>query len=288
MSPRISHPADRRARTVSAWLSSAAVSILVVQLVPEGLLFGADRNVTIAVREGEVIASGQTQQPKVLKWPNREIVIGYVGRAEINEQPSHEWLYEFIGRNLDGPLQELAWTLKGNLEVDLAEEVEAEPMILHLGGFVEDAGQWKPQVWFIRNVRGLDELGHPMNLASEFDVSEEIAQPIYFGGKTGEQIRTLVDKQARAWQPFWFHQGYDLGTFNMLDGVLRAGMRAIVESHPGKPHEFPDSLREWSQHLRMAILAYGAYFAAFHEPFQQYVGGGADVVWAQWPSVAPL
>jgi hypothetical protein len=43
-----------------------------------------------------------------------------------------------------------------------------------------------------------------------------------------------------------------------------------------------------SHHLTMAILAYGAYFAAFHEPFQQYVGGGADVVWAQWPSVAPL
>ncbi len=264
------------------------MSILVVQLVPEGLLFGADRNVTTTVREGEVVASGQTQQPKVLKWPNHEIVIGYVGRAEVNNQPTHEWLYEFIGRNLDCPLQELAWTLKANLEVDLAADVDAEPMILHLGGFVEDAGQWKPQVWFIRNVRGLDELGQPANLASEFDVSEEIDQPIYFGGRTGDEIRALVDARARAWQPFWFHQGYDLGTFNMLDGVLRAGMRAIVESHPGKPHEFPDSLREWSQHLKMAVLAYGAYFAAFHEPFQQYVGGGADVVWAQWPSVPPL
>jgi hypothetical protein len=77
------------------------MSILVVQLVAEGLLLGADRNVTITVREGEVIASGQTQQPKVLKWPNREIVIGYVGRAELNEQPTYEWLYEFIGRNLN-------------------------------------------------------------------------------------------------------------------------------------------------------------------------------------------
>jgi hypothetical protein len=264
------------------------VSILVVQVVAEGLLLGADRNVTITVREGEVISSGQTQQPKVLKWPNREIVVGYVGRAEIDERPTHEWLYEFIGRTLSDPLDEIAWTLKANLEVDLAGEVEAEPMILHLGGFIEQAGQWKPQVWFIRNVRGLDELGQPMELASEFDVSEEIAQPMYFGDQTGNEIRALVDRQARAWQPFWFHQGYDLGTFNMLDSVLRHGMRAIVESHPGKPHRFPDSLRVWSQHLTMAILAYGAYFTAFHEPFQQYVGGGADVVWAEWPSIDPM
>ena len=97
-----------------------------------------------------------------------------------------------------------------------------------------------------------------------------------------------VEIRAQAWEPFWFHQGYDLGTFNTLDKVLRAGMRAVVENHPGKPHPFPTTLPEWSKHLRMAILSYGAYFAAFYEPFQQFVGGGADVVWAEWPPVPPI
>jgi len=127
-------------------------------------------------------------------------------------------------------------------------------------------------------VRGLDDLGRPEQVANEFDVSEEIAQPTYFGGALGDEVRTTLDQRARAWNRFWFHQGYDLGTFNAFDQVLRIGMRAVVETHPAKPHRFPDSLEERSKHLKMAILSYGAYFSAFYELFQQYVGGGADVV----------
>jgi len=37
-------------------------------------------------------------------------------------------------------------------------------------------------------------------------------------------------------------------------------MRAIVETHPDRPHQFPDSLEEWSKHLKFSILSYGAYF----------------------------
>ncbi len=263
------------------------MSILVVQLVPEGLLFGADRNVTTTVQQGTVIASGQAPRPKVLKWPNRQVVVGYVGRAEVAGEHTDEWLYDFIGRNLDTDLPQLAYELKSKLEFDLRGQIDAEPMLLHLGGFVEDAGQWKPQVWYIRNMRAMDAFGYT-DIAAEFDVSEEIDSPPYFPGKTGDEIRAQVDQLAHAWRPFWFHQGYDLGTFNTLDQVLRDGMRAIVQSHPAQPHRFPDSLQEWSKHLRMAILAYGAYFGAFYEPFEQYVGGGADVAWAAWPLVAPI
>jgi hypothetical protein len=151
---------------------------LVVQLVREGLLFGADRNVTTTVQQGARIASGQAQRPKVLKWPNRQIVVGYVGRAQIGEEHADEWLYDFIGRNLETDLAELAHELKSKLEFDLRGEVDEEPMTLHLGGFAEADEQWKPQVWFIRNMRGMDELGRPINIADDFEVSEEIDQPI--------------------------------------------------------------------------------------------------------------
>ena len=61
------------------------MSILVVQLVPEGLLFGADRNITsqLKLSDGsvEIVVSGQSERPKVLKWPNREVIVGYVGAA---------------------------------------------------------------------------------------------------------------------------------------------------------------------------------------------------------------
>lgn len=113
--------------------------------------------------------------------------------------------------------------------------------------------------------------------------SEEISSPTYFNGLPAAQIRERLRQMAANWQPFWFHQGYDLGTFNVLDGVIRAGMRAVVEGHPLHPHPFPTSLDEWEKHLRMAICTYGAYFEAFYLPFEQFVGGGADVVSARWP-----
>lgn len=262
------------------------MSILVVQLVPEGLLFGADRNITTSLSRGnDVLATGQSLRPKVLKWPNHEIVVGYVGRATIGDEHTDEWLYDFIGRNLDTDLRQLAYELKSKLEFDLRGQIDAAPMVLHLGGFVEDAGQWKPQVWFIRNVKGLDKLGY-RDIVDHFVASEEIDSKGKFLGMAGDEIRTRVDQLAHEWKPFWFHQGYDLATFNIFDQVLRAGMRPIVENHPN--HQFPDSLPEWSKHLKMAILTYGAYFEAFYLPFQQYVGGGADVVWAEWPQVPPI
>jgi hypothetical protein len=83
-----------------------------------------------------------------------------------------------------------------------------------------------------------------------------------------------------------FRQGYDLGAFNVLDHVIRMAMRAIVETHPRQLHPFPKDLAEWSKHVRLPIHGYGAYFAAFFEPFEQYVGGGADVVSVPWPNGA--
>jgi hypothetical protein len=59
-------------------------------------------------------------------------------------------------------------------------------------------------------------------------------------------------------------------------------MTAIVHTHPSRPHPAPTTLEEWSKHVALAIHGYGAYFAAFYPPFEQYVGGGADVVWAGW------
>jgi hypothetical protein len=60
-------------------------------------------------------------------------------------------------------------------------------------------------------------------------------------------------------------------------------MRAIVHFHPDQPVPVPNTLEDWARHARLSILGYGAYFAAFYEPFEQYVGGGADVVSAPWP-----
>ena len=48
------------------------MSILVVYVTPEGLLFGADRNITTQItRQGggmNLTVQGQSQRPKITKW----------------------------------------------------------------------------------------------------------------------------------------------------------------------------------------------------------------------------
>lgn len=260
------------------------MSILVVQLVPEGILFAADRNITTSVKqktdEGSLVVEGQSQRPKVLKWPNQEAIIGYVGAGTIGGEPTDLWLYHsFIGQNLSfDSFKVLAESLTKELNSAIKSGEIGGVLVIHIGGFEKVDGVWKPVVWFIRNTTGLTPKGDYI-LGQQFECSEEISDEKYFGDNSGSQIREKLKENY-----FSFRQGFDLGAFNALDGALRLAMHSIVNTHPAKPHPFPSSLEEWSKHVKMAVLGYGAYFEAFYEPYKQYVGGGADVVWAKWPA----
>lgn len=258
------------------------MSVLVVQLVPQGILFGADRNVTWRTDAHAVIRQGQTPRPKVMAWPNRDILIGYAGVGALDDEPTDRWLYRFIGRHLEEPIEDVARALTRELQ-PLALPT-GEPLLSHIGGFEATDGHWLPRVWYVRNAWSLNpSTGVYGDIRPEFQASEEIAQPHYFGGLSAHQLRDRVERLADAWKPFWLHQGLGLATFNTLEQAMREAMRAVVETHPLKPHPRPASLEDWEKHLRMAIGTYGAYFEAFYLPFEQYVGGGSDVVWVPWP-----
>jgi hypothetical protein len=86
---------------------------------------------------------------------------------------------------------------------------------------------------------------------------------------------------AKQFKPFWFHQGIDLFTFNVLEESIKSSFRLLCEKHPH--HDIPTTLEEWSKHVRMQVLMYAAYYEAFKSSDQQYVGGGADVMSLPWP-----
>jgi hypothetical protein len=258
------------------------VSILVVQLVPQGILFGADRNITHQwiLRDGSklITAAGHTQRPKVLEWPNREVVLGFVGEAQIDGRSTERWLYAFIGRNLGFADQDaVAETLRAKLDALFQADDFQGPLILHLGGFEQVDGEWIPRIHFIRNTTELKHDGSYV-LGDRFDCTEELASPTYFGGKSASEIRNYVSNHV-----FSFRQGIDLPAFGAIDQALREAMRAIVYGHPAHPRPIPTTLDEWAKHVAFSIHGYGAYYAAFYPPYEQLVGGGADVVTAAWP-----
>jgi hypothetical protein len=78
------------------------MSILVVHVVPQGVLFTADRNVTTTIG-AQTVYIGQAQRLKVLKWPSGDALIGYVGQASIGNTMTDEWLLSFIGRHPTWP-----------------------------------------------------------------------------------------------------------------------------------------------------------------------------------------
>ena len=105
-------------------------------------------------------------------------------------------------------------------------------------------------------------------------------------GRRDPKARVLRDderKRVANGGVFSFRQGYDLAAFGTLDYAVRSAVYSIVHGHPLKIHPVPKDLGEWRKHMRMSVLAYGAYFEAFYPPFEQYVGGGADVVAVPWP-----
>jgi hypothetical protein len=252
---------------------------MVVQLTPAGILLGADRNVTSQVLlhggHATTVLTGQAQRPKVLKWPNHELIVGYVGQANLAGKPTEEWLYAFIGRHLQfNNLQEVADALTADLN-SLFHAFPDQTLILHLCGFEMETGEAKPRIYFIRNTTALTTTGNYV-VGNQFDCSDEIIDPKYFGTKKGNQIRADLVPPAY----FSFRQGYKLAAFNTIEVALRLAMNALVD---GKLQPAATTLEQLAKQVKFQIHGYGAYFASFNSPLEQFVGGGADVVTATWP-----
>jgi hypothetical protein len=267
------------------------MSILVVQALPQGIIFGADRNITITetrVRSDPSGRSvtiervyGQSQRPKVLRWPNRKALVGYVGAAQVGDISTDEWLYDYIGEHLEfTEFEKLAHDLTDKIQAQRAIDEgnrDPEALVLHLAGFEERDGHQVPVIWYIRNPHEMRD-GHYTDIRKEFLCTEELWR--YHRDFTPAQIRGHLNDRAQNNQPFWFHQGLDLGTFNTLETFLREAFQLLYSAHPD--HSFPQELQEWERHLKMTILTYSAYYQAFKGPGEQYVGGGVDTVSLAW------
>jgi hypothetical protein len=256
------------------------MSILIVEALYEGLIFAADRNVTATSQDG---ATKQVDpRTKVLKWPNEKAIIGFVGAAQIDNQPIHEWILKFIEEfrdfnSFEDLSKELSRRVEAQRKIDEGKR-PAQGLIIHVGGFEERGGVMVPVVWVIRNAHKLSHYTYK-DIRKDFECKEAFWEE--FPNTYPDEIRKVLKVLAKQFKPFWFRQGFDLLTFNVMEESIRSAFKFLCVQHPD--HDFPRTLADWEKHLRMQVLMYASYFQAFHPEGQRYVGGGVDIVSIPWP-----
>jgi hypothetical protein len=259
------------------------MSLLVVYLVPEGILFAADRN--LSVPSGGRIVSVDAAS-KVLEWPDRSAILGYVGRASVEGESADEWLRQFIEEHprtddLCAVCDELAYALEAAMK-DVPDDKRG--MIVHVASFDRRDPDALPLIFYVRDIE--QQLDGTFKRLPRFESRDELKHPDYFGTASGAQIRDALrltsEEHPIPW--FSFRQGFDLSAFNDLDHALwwfRG--RLVAGASRARVHPAPTSIAEWTKFVRLSVLGYEAYFRAFYEPDEQLVGGGVDVVSLDWP-----
>ncbi len=256
------------------------MSLLIANVVPEGLIFAADRNVSDP--HGKV--SGRS--PKIVRWLNPPLLVGYVGKAYVSGVPTHEWLTAFLDGNATDDLGALADRLAEKLEMAFeGYATEDRGTIVHLGAFEHRPDGPLPAIWYIRDAQ--IRLDGSIEHLAKFEPRDELKRDptlngAYFGTATGSQIRHLLQSSGTPLPWAGYRQSFDLGTFGQLDMALWAFQELLV-SGDNRRHEPPTSIEEWKPFMEMSVRGFGAYFDAFYPPGYQVVGGGVDVKWIPWP-----
>ena len=269
------------------------MSILMVRVVPQGIIFGADRNVTeTRITKSPnlnviTITTGQTQKPKVMKWPNKKAIIGYTGVATIANIPTEEWLYDFIGRNLEfTDFSSLANKLKDEVEKQRKFDEgpnDSDALLIHLGGFEERYSKILPTIWFIRNPKILKK-GRYSNITKDYLCDNPFWQELKLFDNENNitQIQIIIKDLAEKFNPFGFQQGIDVDMFNMIEGSTRMTID-LIEKNVHPDFSTPQTLEQWKQFMKWSILTYGAFYETYNPPGEKYVGGGADIEALEWP-----
>ena len=260
------------------------MSLLSIEVLPNGMIFAADRNVTVSVSKGGVMYQTQEVGSKVLRWPGRRALIGFVGLGNIADQSMYDWLFEFIGEHTHfSESQSIAFELRDSLQRSVGQLDPPRSLIVEFGTFGVRNGVTVPEMWHVTNIPGMNnKTGEYLPAVREFIASEEILGH-HLSDVPAQQLREHLAQLARQYDPFWFHQSIDLAVFNTLQGKVKEAFRTL---HQSSFLPRPNSLEDWERHARMWVLMFGAYYESFGGPGERYVGGGADVYSMPWPDSA--
>jgi len=265
------------------------MSILLSAYFPEGIVFAADKNLTLLYG-----IPGNLQQDvevgattKVIPWGHRKAVVGYCGIGQLVGLSMEEWLRQFAAKTRDfDDLDKIANQMRDEIQRDFDQDypdgidIDSTGLIVHLGGFRYESDIAVPSMYLISNVPGMDLLGRYEKAVRNFQVSDELRTRVVNEGARG--FRLWLEKYYQEGKLIWFNNGLNFPAFNVLKEGLWQTLTAL-RNLPQMPLPQTPTLDDRVVYCKMAIELFDSFFRHHFLPSYRSVGGGADAEWVPWP-----
>lgn len=266
------------------------MSILLSTYWRDGIVFSADRNATVVYKTGPVV--GQYVEvgsvTKVLPWPHRRALVGFIGLASLAGLRMDEWMRQFISASRDfESIDYVAEDLRGLLQADFdkdhppGSDVRHAGAIVHLGGYKSQENTTVPVAYIITNIGGLLPRGVYPDATRQFTVADQLPgvmekwKAAYPSG-VRDKIAAIEDRG----DFLWWNNGYMYPAFNALKGSLWETLR-VLRQEAMLPSTA--TMKDRVAFSEMAVRVFGLFFEHHFLPEQRAVGGGADTAWIPWP-----
>jgi hypothetical protein len=266
------------------------MSILLSAYYPEGIVFVADKNVTITAMTP--VGDKRYVEPtatKVLAWPYKRALVGFVGLGTLAGYPLDEWMRIFIAETRDfEDIESLAHRLQDRVQKDFQQEyiaiedVSKLNLIIHLGGYSLKEGVAVPVMYHVRNNQGHIDPGTGKYPPAQkvFDISEDIERDLKSSPHYPKQVRQMLQSMIDDGRYCWYCNGANLGAFNVFKEFVWNSLQ-IIQQHGFAPRL--TGLGARIAFCKMSVELFSSYFTHHCLPEDRIVGGGVDAVYAPWP-----
>jgi hypothetical protein len=267
------------------------MSILLSGYYPEGIVFAADKNATI--KYGSEKRHVEPTATKVLSWPHRKAVVGFVGLGTLAGLNLDEWMRIFIAGNLDfEDFDSLAESLRRKIQQDFSEEYTTDTdvsdahLVVHLGGFTRKENVPVPVMYHIWNHGDINpRTGYP-NAQRKFCLREDVEalfqewpNPEDYPVQVRQRLQGMIDER----RYFWFNNGANIAAFNVFKDAIWQALH-VIQDAGFRPKA--TGLGARVAFCKMAVEVFGSYFTHHYDPEERVVGGGVDVACIPWPEGA--
>jgi len=267
------------------------MSILLSGYYPEGIVFAADKNATIKYGSTGEKRHVEPTATKVLSWPHRKAVVGFVGLGTLAGLYLDEWMRIFIAGNLDfEDFESLAGSLRRKIQQDFSQEYATDTdasdahLVVHLGGFTRKENLLVPVMYHIWNHGVINpRTGDYPNAHREFYLREgvealfkEWPNPEDYPVRVRQRLQRMIEER----RYLWFNNGAHFAAFNVFKDAIWQALHAIQDAGFGPK---ATGLGARVAFCKMAVEVFCSYFTHHYDPGERAVGGGVDVVFIPWP-----